>query len=81
MASTSNAQEVEENESPSRNKSQSPWPHLHTMFECINVSEKICKFVCLLCSPKRKEVSAYSNSPSNLRKHIEASKILLFNLF
>ena len=39
----------------------SPWPHLNAMFKCVNVSDnKICKFLCLLCSPKPKEISAYT---------------------
>ena len=53
------------------NSSKSPWPYLDSMFKCVSASDKICKFQCLLCKPKSKEVSAYANSPSNLRKHIE----------
>jgi hypothetical protein len=50
---------------------KSPWPYLDAMFQCISASNKICKFMCLLCKPRPKDVSAYANSPSNLRKHIE----------
>lgn len=52
---------------------ESPWPHLDSMFKCCEITDKLCKFVCLLCAPKHKTVSAYINSPSNLRKHVQVS--------
>ena len=51
----------------------SPWPYLDAMFKCITLTDKTCTFLYLLCMPKRKEISAYRSSPSNLKKHIEAS--------
>ena len=50
-----------------------PWPNLRTMFQYKGKTENSVKFSCLFCVPK-KNVSAFSNSPSNLRKHVEVSK-------
>ena len=50
-----------------------PWPNLRTMFQYKGKTENSVKFSCLLCVPK-KSVSAFSNSPSNLRKHVEVSR-------
>ena len=47
-----------------------PWPNLRTMFQYKGKTENSVKFSCLLCVPK-KSVSAFSNSPSHLRKHVE----------
>ena len=40
------------------------------MFEFEWETDNSVKFPCLLCLPK-KNVSAFANSPSNLRKHVE----------
>ena len=48
-----------------------PWPNLRTMFQYKGKTENSVQFPCLLYVPK-KSVSAFSNSPSNLRKHVEA---------
>lgn len=59
---------------------ESPWPYLNSMFRCISTQDKTYKFLCLLCAPKHKEVSAYSNSASNLRKHVEVIKVIYLYL-
>lgn len=48
-----------------------PWPYLQTMFRFKSVESKTVRFVCLLCTPKVTECSAYTNSPSNLKKHVD----------
>jgi hypothetical protein len=64
----------------------SPWPYLDSMFKVKSVDKKTVRFVCLLCAPKHTECSAYLNSPSNLKKHIEVLLVwisghcLLFSL-
>ena len=50
-----------------------PWLNLRTMFQYKGKTEDSVTFSCLLCVPK-KSVSAFSNLPSNLRKHVEVSK-------
>ena len=54
-----------------------PWLNLRTMFQYKGKTEHSVKFSCLLCVPK-KSVSAFSNSPSNLRKHVEVLKQNLY---
>ena len=46
------------------------WPNLRTMFEFKGETDNIVKFSCLLCLPKKND-SAFANSPSNLRQHVE----------
>lgn len=56
-----------------------PWPYLREMFELKHISPdgKSLKFSCVLCKPLQYEVSAYYNSPSNLRKHVQVCSITL----
>ena len=44
-----------------------PWPNLRTMLQYKGETENSLNFSCLLCVAK-KSVSAFSNSPSNLRR-------------
>ena len=48
-----------------------PWPFLEKLFKFESTEGKTYRFTCLLCRPKRTTCSAYHNSPSNLKKHIE----------
>ena len=50
-----------------------PWPNLRTMLQYKGETENSLKFSCLLCVPKT-SVSAFSNSPSNLRKYVKVIK-------
>ncbi|KAA0722450.1 hypothetical protein E1301_Tti007094 [Triplophysa tibetana] len=55
---------------PSR-ECANPWPHLDRLF---NFSEQVndsFRFKCLLCLPKQNFITAYTNSSSNLRKHVK----------
>ena len=45
-------------------------PNLHTVFEFKGETDNVVKLSCLLCLPKN-NVSAFANSPSNLRQHVE----------
>ena len=45
-------------------------PNLRTMFEFKGETDNIVKFSCLLCLPK-KNVSAFINSRSTIRQHVE----------
>ena len=53
------------------NVDKHPWPYLSSMFSFCSVGANTYRFKCLLCVPKVTECSAYRNSPSNLKKHIE----------
>jgi hypothetical protein len=75
---SSDAEVVEEQ---GETKIESPWPHLDSMFKCCELTEKLCKFVCLLCAPKHKTVAAYINSPSNLRKHVQVSIVNILSCY
>lgn len=48
-----------------------PWPYLQKIFKFESTEGKTYKFTCLLCQPKRTTCSAFHNSPSNLKKHLE----------
>lgn len=50
-----------------------PWPYLKDMFEFTEVKGDSYRLKCLLCLPRVNDISAFKNSPSNLRKHIEVS--------
>ena len=50
---------------------QHPWPYLAYMFKYVSTSGNTYKFQCLLCLPKHTECSAYRNSPSNIKKHVD----------
>jgi hypothetical protein len=58
-----------------------PWPYLQTMFRVKSVESKTVRFVCLLCTPKVTECSAYTNSPSNLKKHVEVGYSVIVCLY
>jgi len=64
--------EIEDDESDS--SMSNPWPYLAGYFEFKSQEGNSLKFVCQLCKPKASEISAYANSPSNLRKHIKVSE-------
>uniref|UniRef100_A0A673N975 BED-type domain-containing protein n=1 Tax=Sinocyclocheilus rhinocerous TaxID=307959 RepID=A0A673N975_9TELE len=51
--------EVETSTSCNASTDDHPWPYLKEMMQC------------LLCLPRTKKISAFKNSSSNLRKHIE----------
>jgi len=53
------------------NVDKHPWPYLSSLFSFCSVAANTYRFKCLLCTPKVTECSAYRNSPSNLKKHIE----------
>ena len=48
-----------------------PWPYLSDMFAYKSKAGNSVKLICLLCAPKRKELSAFVTSTSNLRKHVK----------
>ena len=52
---------------------QHPWPYLESLFQYKGKYKNSVKFICRLCSPLVKEISAFISSPSNLRKHVEVS--------
>jgi len=53
------------------NVDKHPWPYLSSLFSFCSAAANTYRFKCLLCTPKVTECSAYRNSPSNLKKHIE----------
>lgn len=50
-----------------------PWPYLREMFSFLGSKKDSHRFSCNLCKPKVKELLAYRNSPSNLKKHVEVN--------
>ncbi|GAA6108336.1 uncharacterized protein LOC113065358 [Tachysurus ichikawai] len=48
-----------------------PWPHLSRIFSYQSKKGQSIMMSCKLCLPKNVEISAFHNSSSNLRKHIE----------
>jgi len=65
-------EKVEGDDSQStQSKVEHPWPYLAPLFAFCSASNNTYRFKCLLCSPKEVECSAYRNSPSNLKKHVE----------
>ena len=60
-----------ESEETSSEQAIHPWPYLETFFKLKSCNGNTIKFMCLLCAPRNVECSAYANSPSNLRKHVE----------
>ena len=65
-----------ENGRDEKEKPEHPWPHLNKIFRLKSYQGNSITFACLLCAPKHVECSAYPNSSSNLRKHVEVSHIL-----
>jgi hypothetical protein len=54
-----------------------PWPYLEEVFEIVGSKNDSWCMRCKLCQPKNHVLSAFKNSPSNLKKHIEVSSVLL----
>ncbi|XP_041852003.1 uncharacterized protein LOC121646934 isoform X2 [Melanotaenia boesemani] len=52
-------------------QSYHPWPYLKEMFTLVGSKKDSWRMNCVLCRPKVRELLAYKNSPSNLKKHIE----------
>lgn len=50
-----------------------PWPYLENIFRYKRTVGKSVKLQCLLCLPKITELCSFSNSSSNLKKHVEVS--------
>uniref|UniRef100_A0A8C5AM76 BED-type domain-containing protein n=1 Tax=Gadus morhua TaxID=8049 RepID=A0A8C5AM76_GADMO len=48
-----------------------PWPYLEEVFEIVGSKNDSWCMRCKLCQPKNHVLSAFKNSPSNLKKHIE----------
>ncbi|XP_060742575.1 uncharacterized protein LOC132856807 isoform X2 [Tachysurus vachellii] len=48
-----------------------PWPHLSRIFSYQSRKRQSIMMSCKLCLPKNVEISAFHNSSSNLRKHVE----------
>ena len=55
-----------------------PWPDLSSIFEIVDVKDKLLHVKCLLCLPKQKVLLSALNSPSNLQKHVEVSVYSFF---
>jgi len=72
MAEAETEEEISDDNETDDNKTDVfPWPYLASFFEFKGIKDNSVKVKCLLCSPKNVELSAYINSPSNLRKHIK----------
>lgn len=54
-----------------------PWPYLSKLFEFKGSKNDSWRFQCVKCLPQRKELLAFKNSPSNLKKHIEVRHAML----
>ncbi|XP_061828272.1 uncharacterized protein [Nerophis lumbriciformis] len=49
----------------------SPWPHIHAIFALQSHKKNVHVMRCQLCLPKQVFISAYKNSTSNLKKHLQ----------
>ena len=49
---------------------QNPWPYLHPYFQFLRSKGKNLEFMCLLCRPKSKMLSANQKSLYNLKQHV-----------
>jgi len=47
---------------------QHPWPYLQELFEIAGTKDNSYRMRCKPCTPKRHELMAFKNSPSNLKK-------------
>ena len=54
-----------------------PWPQCLDMSQFRSVIGQVVKFICLLCSLTNKECSTRLSALSNLRKHVQVSRIVL----
>ena len=66
----------ESDNDPEQELSENPWPYLDWMFESDRVKnvatdKQTYIFKCLLCLPKKNYLSAFNNSTSNLKKHVD----------
>ncbi|XP_030577209.1 uncharacterized protein LOC115774195 [Archocentrus centrarchus] len=52
-----------------------PWPYLREMFQIVGSKNDSWRMRCELCLPKKHELLAFKNSPSNLKKHIERKHV------
>ena len=58
-----------------------PWPYLESIFRYKGKDNNSVKFICRLCSPLVKEISAFISSPSNQRKHVQVNILCHFAVF
>ena len=65
----------ETNTSRSSSNLVHPWPYLQNMFSFVEKRGESYIMQCKLCVPKKSNISAYKNSTSNLRKHVEVSHV------
>ena len=68
--------QVEEDDQPAsaaNAQNDHPWPYLQEMFSFVGSNKDSWRMNCVLCRPQVKELRAYKNSPSNLKKHIVVS--------
>ena len=50
---------------------QTPWPYLHQYFKFLRNKGKNLEFLCLLCQPNTKQLSANQKSLYNLKQHVK----------
>ena len=50
---------------------ENPWPYLHTHFKFLRSKGKNLEFLCLLCRPNSKMLSANKKSLYNLKQHVK----------
>uniref|UniRef100_A0AAV2KIY4 BED-type domain-containing protein n=1 Tax=Knipowitschia caucasica TaxID=637954 RepID=A0AAV2KIY4_KNICA len=54
-----------------RQETRHPWPYLKELFVVVGYKKDSWRMQCNLCLPKKHELLAFKNSPSNLKKHIQ----------
>uniref|UniRef100_A0AAV2KHK3 BED-type domain-containing protein n=1 Tax=Knipowitschia caucasica TaxID=637954 RepID=A0AAV2KHK3_KNICA len=54
-----------------RQETRHPWPYLKELFVVVGYKNDSWRMQCNLCLPKKHELLAFKNSPSNLKKHIQ----------
>ena len=71
VKTSSSAEDQPETSAEKRTDLEHPSPYLAQLFAIHTVVGHTYRLECLLCLPKVTECSAYCNSPSNLKKHVE----------
>uniref|UniRef100_A0A8C6WJZ4 Transposase n=1 Tax=Neogobius melanostomus TaxID=47308 RepID=A0A8C6WJZ4_9GOBI len=54
-----------------RQDTRHPWPYLKELFVVVGYKNDSWRMQYILCLPKKHELLAFKNSPSNLKKHIQ----------
>ena len=75
MAGMEEAEEHVDDPSENSRNEVHPWPYISDHFSFVEKRGDSFIRQCKLCVPKKTTISAYKNSTSNLRKHVEVNHV------